>query len=153
MGIPPPLEGTTKESLRAKIRQLDQQIWDAEHSTGLDRNYALNLDLEEWRDERQHAIIVVWQWVSDDLVKEAIKWGVEVPDRADWWKEHIWESPSKINPHSIEYRWLNDVGLSMISKQVKDAKLEYWKGWSQILVPILSLLVSILLAIIALLRG
>jgi hypothetical protein len=81
---------------------------------------------------------------SDDLVKEAIRWGVEVPDRLDWWTEYISVSPSTINPQSTNYKWLNDVGLSMISKQVKDAKLDYWQRWAQILVPILSLLVAII---------
>jgi hypothetical protein len=75
MGIPPPLEGATKASLYAKIRELEQRIWDAEHQPDHDHDFALNLDLDVWRDERSHAIALFWQWTSDDLVKEAIRWG------------------------------------------------------------------------------
>ena len=144
MGVPIPLEGTTQESLRAEIRHLEEQIWEAEHHPNRDHEYALNMDLDEWRDRRDHCIAVFRQWISDDLVKEAVQWGVEVPDRTDWWTEYISVSPSTINPQSKEYRWLNDVGLSMISKHVRDARFEYWRGWAQILIPILSLIVAII---------
>ncbi len=39
------------------------------------------MDLDVWRDRRDHCIAVFRQWISDDLVKEAIQWGVEVPDQ------------------------------------------------------------------------
>jgi hypothetical protein len=83
MGIPAPLEGTTKESLLAEIGKLTEQIWEAEHHPNRDCDFALNMDLDVWRDRREHCIAVLRQWYSDDLVKEAIGWGVEVPDRPD----------------------------------------------------------------------
>jgi hypothetical protein len=145
MGVPEsPDGGTTKESLREEIAQLGEQIWAAQHQPNHDRDFHRNLDLEEWTDRREHCIAVLRQWSSDDLIKEAIRWGVEVPDRPDWWTEYKSVGPSTINPQTMSYKWLNDVGLSMISKQVRDERFEYWKGWAQILVPILSLLVAII---------
>ena len=144
MGVPAGLEGTTRESLRAEIRELERKIWEAEHTPNLDYDYVVNLELDEMRDRRDHCVAVYWQWFSDDLVKEAIRWGVDVPDRADWWTEYKSVSPSTIDPKTMEYKWLNDVGLSMISKQVTDAKLEYWKSVAQILTPILALIVAII---------
>lgn len=142
MGVAAPLEGITKESLRAEIAQLNEKIWDAENRVNKDSEYHLTLELDEWISRRDHCAAVLKQWNSDKLIQEAIQWGVEIPDREDWWTEYISESPSRLHTQKLE--WLSPIGQTMVSKQIRDARFAYWKGWAEILIPILSLLVAII---------
>jgi|GEM_PF-4233006 hypothetical protein len=80
------------------------------------------------------------------LEAEAEKWGIEIPtneDKSDWYKTKD-PYPDSITGDTtytvVEY--LNDKGRTMIGKQVRDAKFAYWKGWADVLIPILALIVA-----------
>jgi hypothetical protein len=95
------------------------------------------------------------QYLSKLLIEEAESWGIEVPERNDW-REIIVisgigvDSTNTVDP-TIEWpvTILSVKGRTMITKQIREARLAYWKSWAEILIPILSLVV----AIIALLKG
>jgi hypothetical protein len=39
---------------------------------------------------------------------------------------------------------LNEIGKAVITKQIRTERLAYWKGWAEILIPVLSLIVAII---------
>jgi hypothetical protein len=82
------------------------------------------------------------QYDSRVIKKEAVKWGIDIPSRLDWRDSEVNESDER--GFTVETSWLNDIGRTMIGKQIRDARFAYWKGWAEILIPILSLIVAIL---------
>jgi len=95
------------------------------------------------------------QYESKVLIQEAESWGIEIPAKEDW-REIIYISGFGIDGVKVDdldkarpVTVLSAKGRTMITKQIREARLAYWKSWAEILIPILSLLV----AIIALLKG
>ena len=89
------------------------------------------------------------EYDSSDLLQEAIKWGSR-GSKPEWRIEFIETDKYKI-PHSpyellqrTNMTWLNETGRSVLKKQIRDARFAYWKGWAEIVIPILALLVAII---------
>jgi hypothetical protein len=72
------------------------------------------------------------------LEREAERWGVEIPKSSEFY-----DFAGTTNPEA-PLRTLNEQGRARVSKQVRAARLAYWKTWIQLLVPILALIVAIL---------
>jgi hypothetical protein len=81
------------------------------------------------------------------LVCIAEKWGIEVPYKREWYSFEIKNPDPGIVPGetvTIYKNSLNSLGLSVINKQIRDARFAYWKGWIDLLIPILALIVAAL---------
>jgi hypothetical protein len=76
------------------------------------------------------------------LIYKAAMWGVEPPKERDW---YLAETNSELKIVTPD---LNDSAVAMIQHRIRNARLEYWKGWAQMLIPILSLLIAILALLI-----
>jgi hypothetical protein len=78
---------------------------------------------------------------TDRVVKTARSFGIEPPslENRDYW--------DKIP--STDVYVLTKYGLAHLKRQISTARFSYWKQWSEIIVPILALIV----AIIALLKS
>jgi hypothetical protein len=46
--------------------------------------------------------------------------------------------------HYLTLDRLNDRGRAAVIGQIRDARLAYWKGWTDLLIPILALLIAVL---------
>lgn len=75
------------------------------------------------------------------LVYEAATWGIEPPKESDWYLAET-NSPKIVTPD------LNDLAVARIQHRIRNARLEYWRGYAQMLIPILSLLVAIIALLI-----
>ena len=87
---------------------------------------------------------------SQLLEREAVTWGIDIPDSSN---KPDWYTAKTKNPYPDDLPgemvmlvndWLNEKGRTIVTKQIRDARFEYWRGWAQILIPILSLIVAIL---------
>jgi hypothetical protein len=73
---------------------------------------------------------------TDRVVRTARSFGIEPPnlENRDYWEKL---------PSTDTYL-LTKHGLSQLKLQISTARFSYWKEWSQIVVPILALIVAIL---------
>jgi hypothetical protein len=100
--------------------------------------------------ERGRIKALLGQYDSHVLESDAERWGIEIPhneDKPDWYSEKIKNpDPDNLPGGTINLvgDYLNDRGRTMVGKQVRDAKFAYWKGWADLLVPILALAVAFL---------
>lgn len=77
------------------------------------------------------------------IENKAAKWGIELPNKPEWYDSAL----IKLDPDGTSEemcRWLNQSGITMVSRQIKEARFAYWKQWVDLLVPILALLVAAL---------
>jgi hypothetical protein len=131
--------------LKKELKRVERHIWEMEVMLGLGKG-----TINPWgRDQRAMLMKLIDQHDSRMLEKEAEKFGIEIPVRPDWFStELIAYDPDNLDdvaqPEPIVGRWLNETGRTMISKQVRDARFAYWKGWAELLVPILALIVAAL---------
>lgn len=97
----------------------------------------------------QEALLQQYFGVRDSyrIERAAERWGVDIPTRPDWYSTEINknEYASIIGgPDLYVSRWLNETGRSMLSRQIREARFIYWKGWADLLIPILALVVAAL---------
>lgn len=90
-------------------------------------------ELAHIAEERQRQLDLLDKYESRYLLRKAENWGIELPFKEEWYAGK---------------GLLNNLGRAVITKQIRDARFAYWKGWVELLIPVLSLL----LAIIALLK-
>ena len=100
---------------------------------------------------RNHAKLI-GQYESEALVRKAESWRIEVSPKPDWREtdyisKHGLESYD-LSPDNTErvhpVTYLSEKGFTMITKQLREARFAYWKGWAELLIPILALIVAIL---------
>jgi len=89
---------------------------------------------------------------SRELERMAERYGIEIPFRPEWFTTEIF-MPQCIIEHEHDHdhdfdptveRWLNETGRTMILRQIRETRFSYWKGWADLLIPILALLVAAL---------
>jgi hypothetical protein len=133
----------TPEAVQGEIDRLKRQITTAEGDPNFDRDLVLNLERDEAKEQIETYTALLKEYDSHLLIQEAVRWGIDVPHRPEWHTEL-----KDTDPHTMPKRrtmiWLNDTGRSVVSKQIRDARFAYWKGWAEILVPVLALLVAII---------
>ncbi len=73
---------------------------------------------------------------TDRVVKTASSFGIEPPilENRDYWEKLP----------STDVYVLTRHGFSQLNRQISTARLSYWKEWSQIIIPVLALIVAIL---------
>lgn len=103
--------------------------------------------LAEWKRQRAELAGQLDRLESDYIIKKAQSWGIEVPRKQEWYVGHF-KNPDPDNipgeTIAIEQEWLNDIGKAVITKQIRDARFAYWKGWVDLLIPILALVVALI---------
>jgi len=85
------------------------------------------------------------QYDSRKITRLAEKWGIDIPNRPEWYSTEIKEvDPEEFDGRdTVIDRWLNEEGRTIISRQVSEARFARWKQWVDLLVPILALLVAL----------
>lgn len=91
--------------------------------------------------ERATAAIRLRHHEIKTIIFEAATWGIEPPKDRDWYLVEDCETEI-VTPD------LNDSAIAMLQHRIRDARLAYWKGWAEMLIPILSLLVAIIALLI-----
>src|ERR1043165_840925 len=85
--------------------------------------------------ERATAAIRVRHHEIKMLIYKAAMWGIEPPKDRDW---YVLETDSDVKIITPD---LNDSAIAMMKHRIRNARLTYWKGWAEMLIPILSLLI------------
>lgn len=134
-----------RRELQKKLRKVEQDIWDIEvmFSGGAP---TVNPRGREQRDKIKK---LIEQHDSRELEKQAERFGIEIPTRPDWYSTDIktisqFDQAYVNGQDTVIDRWLNETGRTMIAKQLRDARFSYWKGWADLLIPILALIVAAL---------
>lgn len=129
-----------------KLRQLRRRLWLSElrmvdlalTASRYERLPSDDAAAKFWavEEERQAQLALLDEYESHYLIRKAQRWGIEVPYKEEWYivKER--------NDEPVY--WLNEIGKAAITKQIRNEQLAYWKHWSEILIPILSLIVAII---------
>ncbi|HKB66318.1 MAG TPA: hypothetical protein VKC61_10715 [Pyrinomonadaceae bacterium] len=92
----------------------------------------------EVAQERATTSELLRQWDTKILIHKAALWGIEGPRDEDW---YVQETNAPIR---ILTPYLNDSAVAILAHRIKVARFAYWKGWAEILITVLSLLVAIL---------
>ncbi len=92
---------------------------------------------------------LVRKYESEAIIHGAETWGIEIQSKPDWYETDqvtgfgIQDALKNID-QKRRITFLSEKGFTMITKQIREARFAYWKGWAGILIPILSLIVAIL---------
>lgn len=78
---------------------------------------------------------------SKMLIQKATRWGIDVPYKPEW---YVVESGSRTQDFYVTLPYLNQTGTAILTQRIRKARLAYWKGWAEILITVLSLIVAIL---------
>jgi hypothetical protein len=78
---------------------------------------------------------------SKILIEKATQWGIEVRDKPDWYSQKIDQEGGVL---TLFLPYLNQTATAILTHRIRKARMAYWKGWAEVLVTILSLLVAIL---------
>ncbi len=139
-----------------KIRQLRRKLVALELK-GLDYHFRAWNDeppfveaaqkLESLEDERHKHLALLDEYESRYLIRKAQTWGIEVPYKREWYSVEV-KNPDPDNmlgeKVTVFQDWLNDIGKAVVTKQIRDERFAYWRGWAGILIPILSLMIAII---------
>ncbi len=133
-----------RRGLRRKLGQVEWEIWDMEVMFSGGGAPAVYPYGRKQRDSLRKAIE---QDESRELEIKAERYGVEIPVRPEWFTTEIIMIDFATVPEgadSITEKWLNETGRTMVAKQISEARFAYWKGWADVLIPILALIVAAL---------
>ena len=140
-----------RDRLQYEVDRLRAELYELEWHPAMDTDFSLTIDAEHIRDQLNEALERLGNHDSRTLIAEAMNWGVEVPDstrKPEWYSEEIKRSKADTlggtTKAVIVRPYLNRTGAVMIMNQIREAKLEYWRNRTAILVPILALIVAIL---------
>jgi hypothetical protein len=131
----------TPQDLIAEAHRLRALILAARQTPDLERQYHLNMEMEQWEAEFEARRQLLLEYESSDLVQEALRWGIDVDPE---WHVELIDTDSHTMPQLKQPAWLNETGRMKLRKQIRDARFAYWKGWAEIIIPILALLVAII---------
>lgn len=92
----------------------------------------------ETAQERATVAEIIRECESKILIEKAARWGIEPPNDTD---SHAQETNARLR---IITPYLNRAAQAILIHKIRSARFAYWKSWSEILIPILSLLVAIL---------
>jgi hypothetical protein len=88
------------------------------------------------------------QYESMVLEKDAEKWGIEIPAKPEWWDTEFISDEDRdsmnVPLERVRRPWLDEKGRTMLSKRIRDARFAFWKGWVELLVPPLALIIAAL---------
>jgi hypothetical protein len=104
-------------------------------------------NLEDFKRRREEISDHLDIYESRYLIRKAESFGIEVPYKEEWHCFQIKDAePGKVTGEVITRikEPLNNLGVAVITKQIRDVRFAYWKGWAEILIPILSLVLAIL---------
>ena len=145
-----PTKKLTPESVRAEIDLLKRKIAATLRTPDLERDWHANMELDRMYDQLIAYQVLEQEYDSSGLLQEAVKWGIPATN-PEWRIEFIETDRYRIphSPYELLQRkknmtWLNETGRSILKKQIRDARFAYWKGWAEIIIPILALLVAII---------
>lgn len=98
-------------------------------------------DYETARQEPRHELA----WMETIRMRDkARRFGITLPpfDDSDCWEQgKFWE---KRGEAFVAGMLLTEDGIAEVERRVREARFVYWKGWAEVLIPILSLLVAII---------
>jgi hypothetical protein len=104
------------------------------------------INIEAFNEVRRKQTSLLDEYESRYLIRKAQRWGIEVPYKREWYSTEI-TNPDPDNmvgeKVTILQDWLNPIGKAVVTKQIRDERFAFWKGWAEILIPILSLTVAI----------
>lgn len=130
--------------LALELRELDMHLRAWHHEPPFEKA-AMTLDV--LNDERQRQLRLLDEYESRYLIRKAQSWGIEVPYKREWYTVESKNPDSANMPGEtvmVFQDWLNEIGKAVVTKQIRDERFAYWRGWAQILIPIMSLAVAII---------
>jgi hypothetical protein len=134
-----------RRELQRRLREAEWTIWDMEIKFSENAKRYGKAFYPWGREKKRKLVNLIEQYDSRVLEKQAERFGIEIPVRPDWFSTEIKPANADtLDSRDTIDRWLNETGRTMITKQVRDARFAYWKGWAEILVPILALIVAII---------
>ena len=126
-----------KRKLRRDLKAINDRYLPQlnEASRANDSNKYIRLKFE-WEPQAGKLRTELESPKTDRVVKTARSFGIEPPslENRDYWE--------KIP--STDVHVLTKHGFVQLKRQISTARLSYWKQWSEIMVPILALLVALL---------
>jgi hypothetical protein len=108
----------------------------------------------QWEMVRNHVKLA--EQIESELLRErAAWWGIEIPNKPEWQEIEL------ISEFGIDGKTgterdqpivtFNEKGRAIITRQIREAQLSYLQKWVAVLTPLLSLLLSVLSVIVAIL--
>jgi hypothetical protein len=88
--------------------------------------------------ERATVAELIRECESKLLIEKATQWGIDTPTDSDSYAQETNANLRIITPY------LNQAAKAVLIHKIRSARFAYWKAWSEILIPILSLIVAIL---------
>ena len=132
-----------RRQLVKSLRRVEQHIWDVEVMGHMGPPGTKTIN-PRGREQRAKLQTLLAQYDSRTITRLAEKWGIDIPNRPEWYSTEIKEvDPDDFDGRdTVIDRWLNEEGRTMITRQIREARFTSWKRWIDLLVPILALLVA-----------
>lgn len=132
---------------RRKIRQIRRRIGSlriTELDEAIRRRRGEDVSDTDFEAEERQQLQLLEVFESRLLIRKAQSFGIEVPYKAEWFTETMPDPEDPDTKHELALDRLSERGRAAVIKQIREARFAYWKGWVDLLIPILALLVAVL---------